>query len=83
MGQVNSTVLRIVLETDSPRWPLIEPWMKDLMGSRWMTELTEDESCFESLLGLQEHGGRLEVVGYSSSCEAWEEAEERLLPREE
>lgn len=57
--------------------------MKDLMGSRWVTEPTEEESCLASLLGLQEHGGRLGVVGCSSSCEAREEAEERLLGKEE
>jgi len=58
------------------------PWMKDLMGSRWATEPTEEESCFPSLLGLRGHGGGLEAAG-CSSCEAWEEAEERLLPHEE
>jgi hypothetical protein len=59
------------------------PWMKDRMGSRWVTEPTEEESCRPSLLGLQEDDGRSGVVGRSSSCEAWEEAEKRLLGKEE
>jgi hypothetical protein len=55
------------------------PWMKDRMGSRWVTEPTDEESCRASLLGLQGEDGRFG----SSSLEAWEEAEERLLGKEE
>lgn len=56
------------------------------MGSRWGTEPTEEESCFASLLGLLEHCGRFDAAGFSSSsssCEACDEVEERLLPQEE
>ena len=59
-------------EPNSPRRPLTVPCMKDLMGSRWLAEPTDEESCLASL----------ELTGCSSSWEAWEEVEDRLLPQE-
>lgn len=57
--------------------------MKDLIGSRWLTEPTEELSSFPSLLTLRESCEWPEAAGVSSSCEAWDEAEDGRLPHEE
>lgn len=56
--------------------------MKDLMGSRWLTEPTEEESCFASLSELRAHWRGLAVGGCSSSL-GCDETEERRLPQGE
>jgi hypothetical protein len=58
--------------------------MKDLIGSRWPTEPTDEESCFASPLGWC---GGCTLPGAScwwSSCELWVLTEdERLRPHGE